>query len=150
MRPGRNGIWSMVMTRWSCCCGRRWGAGGEGQRQRLPGVMDSFMQWCESVREDFKLGADIDRQLAQRPFKAGVTQTYREWRAMARMDPAALLAAGFKDDPAKGDGEELRLELNAVPGWAPGRSMRPPKPGVITAVLGEAGGAPAGAEKNSG
>jgi hypothetical protein len=116
-------------------------------RRRLPGVMDSFMQWCESARENFKLGLQIDEQLAQRPFKVGMTQTYGEWRAMARVDPAALVEAGFKDDPNKGDGEELRLELSAVPGWAPGRSMRPPKPAVINAGLGEpAGGAAAGAE----
>ena len=101
--------------------------------QRWPGLLDAFMQWGESARADFKLGPQIDEQLAQRRFRAGVTQTYREWRAMERQDPAALRAAGFQDDPGKGDQEELRLELNCVPGWAPGRSMQPPKPAVMRA-----------------
>lgn len=107
---------------------------GERKRQRLPGLMDSFMQWCESAREDFKLGTQIDGQLARRPFKAGITQTWRDWRAMERTDPAALRATGFVGDPSKGDQEELRRELNCVPGWAPGRSMKPPKPAVMKAV----------------
>jgi transcriptional regulator with XRE-family HTH domain len=110
---------------------------GERRRQRLPGLMDSFMQWCESAREDFKLGAEIDQQLARRPFKAGIKQTMREWRAMERNDPAALRAAGFIDDPSKGDQEERGLELDCVPGWAPGRSMKPPKPAIMQAVLDE-------------
>ena len=108
--------------------------GGDGIRQRLPGLMDSFRQWCESAREDFELGPQIEEQLEQRPFKAGITQAYRDWRAMERGDPAALQAAGFNDDPSKGEREELRLELNLVPGWAPGRSMKPPKPAVMKTV----------------
>ena len=35
-------------------------ADGDPPRQRLPGLMDSFMQWCESAREDFKLGPALD------------------------------------------------------------------------------------------
>ena len=105
-------------------------------RYRLPGVVDSFIQWCESTRGDFKLGSQIDEQLKKRKFKAGVTQTYREWRAMQRKDPDALRAAGFKDDRRKGDEEKLRLELELVPGWAPGRNMRTPKPAIMEAVSG--------------
>ena len=48
-------------------------ADGEPPRQRLPGWMDSFMQWCESAREDFKLGPAIDEQLARRKFRGGMT-----------------------------------------------------------------------------
>jgi hypothetical protein len=54
---------------------------------------------------------------------------------MRREDPAALRAVGFKDDPRKGDGETLRLEMEAVPGWAPGRSMRTPRPAKKIAVI---------------
>jgi transcriptional regulator with XRE-family HTH domain len=104
---------------------------GEPPRQRLPAVMDSFMQWCRSAREDFKLGPAIDEQLAQRRFRAGMTQEYRLWRAMARGNPEGLKAAGFTDDPSRGDKEELRLELELVPGWAPGRSMKPPRPAIM-------------------
>ena len=100
-------------------------------RQRLPGVMDSFMQWCASAREDFKLGPAIDEQLAQRRFRAGMTQEYRDWRAMARGNPEGLKAAGFEDDPNRGDLEKLRLELELVPGWAPGRSMKVPRPAIM-------------------
>lgn len=96
--------------------------------QRWPGLLDSFMQWGESARDDFKLGPALDALLEKRRFRAGVTQEYRDWRAMARFDPAALKAAGFKDNPKMGDREELRLELDLVPEWAPGRSMKPPRP----------------------
>ncbi len=40
------------------------------------------------------------------------------------------------EDPAKGAAEPVRLELNLVPGWATGRSMKPPKPAVMQAVPG--------------
>lgn len=107
-------------------------AEGNPPRRRLPGVLDSFMQWCESAREDFKLGPAIDEQLAQRRFRAGMTRPYRDWRAMARANPEELKAAGFVDDPSRGDGEELRLELELVPGWVPGRSMKTPLPALMT------------------
>ena len=106
-------------------------ADGDPPRQRLPGLMDSFMQWCEGTREDFKLGPALEEQLAQRRFRGGMTQEYRDWRAMARGNPEGLKAAGFTDDPSRGDKEELRLELELVPGWAPGRSMKPPRPAVM-------------------
>ena len=35
---------------------------------------------------------------------------------MARGNPGGLKAAGFQDDPANGEKEELRLELELVPG----------------------------------
>ena len=60
--------------------------------------------------------------------------TYGQWRQMHRGDPAALEAVGFKDDPEK-DKEELRLEIEAAPGWAPGRSMKPGRAAVKVAVL---------------
>jgi transcriptional regulator with XRE-family HTH domain len=105
--------------------------GGEKSRARLPGVMDSFMQWCESARADFELGPHIDAQLERRRKKVGMTQEWRDWRAMARRDPKDLKAAGFKDDPRKGDRDKLRLELELVPGWAPGRSMKWPRPAMM-------------------
>ena len=104
---------------------------GNRMRRRLPGIMDSFRQWCESVREDFRLGPQIDEQLEPRRQKVGMKQEWRDWRAMARGNPAGLKAAGYQDVPAKGDREELRLELEMVPGWAPGRSMKWPKPAVM-------------------
>ena len=39
---------------------------GETVRHRLPGLMDAFAQWCEVAREDFKLGPQIEEQLAKR------------------------------------------------------------------------------------
>lgn len=96
--------------------------------QRWPGLLDSFMQWGESAREDFELGPALDALLEKRRFRAGMTQEYRDWRAMARGNAEGLAANGFKDDPSKGDREPLRLELELVPEWAPGRSMKPPKP----------------------
>ena len=89
------------------------------------------MQWCESAREDFKLRPALDEQLARGRFRAGMTQKYRDWRAMARGNPEGLKAAGFQDDPDKGEKEELRLEPEMAPGWAPGRSMKPPRPAIM-------------------
>ena len=60
--------------------------------------MDSFMQWRQSAREDFKLGPALEEQSARRSFRAGMTQAYRDWRAMARGNPEGLKAAGIKDD----------------------------------------------------
>ena len=113
-------------------------AGGEKIRHRLPGVMDSFIQWCQSTREDFQLGPQIDEQLAKRRRRAGVTQECRDWRAMARGDAEALKAAGFKDDPTKGDRDTLRLELKLVPEWSPGRSMKWPRPAAMKLAGGKA------------
>ncbi|HWW01831.1 MAG TPA: helix-turn-helix transcriptional regulator [Candidatus Acidoferrum sp.] len=109
--------------------------GGGKLRGRLPGLMDSFIQWCEGVRKDFKLEREIDEQLEQRRFKAGMTQSYGEWRAMARRDPEALKAVGFKDDRRKRDKDRLRLELELAPDWAPGRSMRASDRAAMRAVL---------------
>ena len=60
-----------------------------------------------------------------------MAQAYRGWRAMARGEGAKLAAAGFQDDPTKGERDELRLELELVPGWSPGRSMKWPKPAMM-------------------
>ncbi len=104
---------------------------GDQPRHRLPGLMDSFMHWCDRAREDFKLGPQIDAQLARRRRRVGMTQEYRDWQAMARGNPAELKAVGFQEDPTKTDREEIRLALEMVPGWAPGRSMKWPKPAVM-------------------
>ena len=109
--------------------------GSDGGRGRLPGVLDSFMQWCEGTREDFQLGPQIDEQLAKRTSKMGLTQTYREWRRMHKDDPAALTAVGFKDNPQKSDTETLRLEMEVRPGWKPGYSMKMPRPACQVAVI---------------
>ena len=101
---------------------------GDKLRHQLPGVMDSFMQWCEAVREDFQLGPQIDAQLETRRQRVGMTQAYGIWRAMNRGNPEGLKANGFGDDPTKGAEEPLRLELEMVPDWAPGRRMKWPKP----------------------
>jgi transcriptional regulator with XRE-family HTH domain len=106
-------------------------AQAETKRHCLPGVLEAFTQWCEGVRTDFGLGPAIDDQLKERRRKAGVTQCYRVWRRMAREDASAMAAAGFKDDPDKGDKDELRLVLDLVAGWAPGRSMKWPRPAIM-------------------
>jgi hypothetical protein len=105
-------------------------------RYRLPGVLDSFIQWCEQTSKDFMLEAQIDELLKTRKFKCAVTQTYGEWRAMYKNDPIALTKVGFKDDRRKADTDKLRLELEVAPGWTPGRSMNKPKPASMVAVLG--------------
>jgi DNA-binding XRE family transcriptional regulator len=106
-------------------------------RYRLPGVIDSFIQWCEQTSADFKLEPQIAEELKTRRFKCAVTQTYGEWRAMHKKDPVALSKIGFKDDKRKADTDKLRLQLGVAPGWSPGRSMNKPKPATMVAVIGE-------------
>jgi len=110
------------------------GFGAEVSRQRLPGVLHSFIEWSEGVRRDFELGRQIDEQLEGRKAKAGVSLSYSEWRRLAREEPSRARAIGFKDDPRKGDEEELRLEMEVRPGWAPGRRMRLPNASTMEAV----------------
>jgi transcriptional regulator with XRE-family HTH domain len=93
------------------------------QPTRLPAVVDSFVQWCEQTRKDFRLEAGVDAQLAQRKGRVVINHTYGQWRAMEKTDPAACRFMGFKDNPEKGDEESLRLEAEPVPNWWPGRPM---------------------------
>ena len=91
---------------------------------RLPGLLDSFIQWCHQAREDFDLGKSIDAELAQRPRGLEMTQTYAQWRQMAETNPGRARMMKFKDDPEK-DGEEmLTLRVETYPLWVPGESMR--------------------------
>ncbi|MCX6902380.1 MAG: helix-turn-helix transcriptional regulator [Verrucomicrobia bacterium] len=93
---------------------------------RLPGVLDSFIQWCDRTREEFQLDPQIQEQLEQRKRKFAMKRSYGEWRAMQTQDPAVCRAMRFKDDPQKRDDEYLQLEMASVPLWRPGLSMRGP------------------------
>ena len=98
---------------------------GGGKRPcRLPAVVDSFIQWSEQMRSEFQLEAEVDAQLAQRKGKVVVNHTYGEWRAMQKEDPGACRFMGFKDNPKKRAEENLRLEVETIPIWWPGRPMR--------------------------
>ena len=108
---------------------------GDKLRHQLPGLMDSFMQWCESAREDFQLGRPIDAQLETRRQRVGITQAQGVWRAMNRGNPEGLKANGYVEDPTQGDAEPVRLELEMVPEWAPGRSMKWPNPSKMKLAL---------------
>ncbi len=97
---------------------------GRGRPSRLPGVLNAFVQWCEGTRAAFKLARPIDEELAQRKRTDRFNRTYRQWREMQRTDPVMCRKLGFKDNPRKKESEYLRLNLETVPAWAPGRSMR--------------------------
>jgi transcriptional regulator with XRE-family HTH domain len=92
--------------------------------QRLPAVVQSFIEWCEATRKDFGLEKEIDAELRQRPGELSLTHTWGQWRRMQKEDPAVCRAMGFKDDPRKPDGESLTLEIVTVPVWTPGYPMR--------------------------
>ena len=94
------------------------------RENRLPAVVDSFIQWCEGTRAEFQLERPIDELLAQRKSKLVLTHTYRQWRQMAKEDPSVCRALRFKDDPRKGDHESLTLETDTIPIWRPGFPMR--------------------------
>jgi len=95
-----------------------------GEKYRLPGVVQSFIEWCEATRKDFKLEKEIDAQLGQRPRKLVLTHPWGQWRQMQQEDPQVCRAMGFKDDPKKADGESLTLETVTYPIWMPGYPMR--------------------------
>jgi transcriptional regulator with XRE-family HTH domain len=98
-------------------------------RYRLPGVVDSFLQWCERTREEFHLEPEIQKLLEQRKTKLVIHHTYGEWRQRQKDDPTACLIMGFKDDPTKSDKDNLQLEAETIPVWLPGHSMRGPQVG---------------------
>jgi len=93
-------------------------------RYRLPGVLDSFLQWCERTRKEFHLEPEIQKLLEQRKAKLVINHTYGQWRQMQKEDPGACRFMGFKDDPTKSDKENLQLKAETIPVWLPGRSMR--------------------------
>jgi transcriptional regulator with XRE-family HTH domain len=96
-------------------------------RHRLPGVLDSFIQWCQRTREDFRLEPQIEELLRQRKTKLALSRSYGQWRAMQKEDPKVLRLMGFKDNPRKDENEELCLETDTLPIWSPGHPMRGPK-----------------------
>ncbi|MEI8045458.1 MAG: helix-turn-helix transcriptional regulator [Verrucomicrobiota bacterium] len=103
-------------------------------RYRLPGVVDSFRQWCERTGEDFHLEPEIQKLLEQRKAKLVINHTYGQWRQMQKDNPAACRLMGFKDDPTKSDKENLQLEAETIPVWQPGHSMRGPQAGWADAA----------------
>ena len=115
-------------------------AGSGAKRHRLPGVLHSFIEWSDGVREVFALEREIDAQLERRKRRAGVTLSWAEWRRLAREEPERLRAMGFKDDPRQSGADTLRLEVEVRPGWAPGRSMQPPQLAVCEVILPKSAG----------
>jgi hypothetical protein len=98
---------------------------GEGKvSRRLPAVVDSFIQWCERTREDFRLERKVDEELQRRTKEVEMTLPYREWRRKQKEDPSVCRAFGFKDDPKKGAEESLTLVMTTIPLWRPGWPMR--------------------------
>lgn len=93
---------------------------------RLPGVLNSFIDWCEQTREGFHLDPQIQEQLEQRKRKFTMNRPYREWRAMQTEDSEVCRAMGFQDDPTKPDDEYLELSMDTIPLWRPGLAMRGP------------------------
>jgi transcriptional regulator with XRE-family HTH domain len=103
-------------------------AGGGEAGNRLAGLLDAFVQWCQQAREDFDLGEAIDAELAKRTWEMKLTQTHAEWRRMAKAEPGRARMMGFKDDPQKDGREALTLRVEMAPLWMPGESMRAHRP----------------------
>lgn len=96
---------------------------GEAGASRLPGVLDSFIQWCQATRTDFGLEKEIDAQLEQREVELTLTKSYGQWREMEKKDPKMARRMGFKDDAGKDDRETLTLSGMMIPVWMPGHGM---------------------------
>ncbi len=103
----------------------KYGQGAENTR--LPGVIGSFIHWCQQTRKDFELGDGIDAQLEQRKGPLELTHSFGQWRQMAKEQPHTARLFNFKDDPKRGDQEMLTLSMESVPLWNPGYGMRGPK-----------------------
>jgi hypothetical protein len=86
--------------------------------------MDAFIQWCQQAREDFELDKEIDAELATRKEPLRLNKSYRQWREMEKTDPKLARHFRFKDNVKKGELEMLELEMETVPVWTPGQSMR--------------------------
>ena len=99
-------------------------AGEGGIPARMAGVLDSFIQWCQQTRKDFRLEKEIDAQLEERKATLELNKSYARWREMAKTDPEMARRMGFKDDPKRDGKETLRLSMETVPVWMPGQSMR--------------------------
>ena len=99
----------------------------------LPGVLESFVRWCEKVREDFGLEEAIEERLRARGFEEWVTMTYKEWRELARKGSDLPRAAGFVDNRQRAGDESETLKVWMHPGWAPGRNMQPGQAAVKVA-----------------
>ncbi len=97
--------------------------GGEAGASRLPGVLDSFIQWCREARRDFGLEKEIDAQLEQREVKLTLTKSYGQWRELEKTDPKLARRMGFKDEPGKDERETLTLSGMMIPVWMPGHGM---------------------------
>jgi hypothetical protein len=94
---------------------------GSGKvKERIAAVSQSFLEWCEQTREDFKLANQIDEVLSQRKFKDRLTMTWGDWRKDGSMYAPYY---GFKEDKRKPDDEDLTLEIQAWPSWVPGGDM---------------------------
>ena len=92
---------------------------------RLPGLLDSFIQWCQQAQQDFELGGEIDAELATRKKPITLNKSFAGWREMAKTDPTMAREFRFKDNPKIDDREMLELSTrDTVPVWSPGQSMR--------------------------
>jgi DNA-binding XRE family transcriptional regulator len=98
-------------------------SGASEDCSRLPGLIDSYIQWCQQARVDFELGREIDAELAKRQEPLRFNKSFREWREMAKTDPTMARMFRFKDNRKKGDQEMLEREMKKVPVWTPGQSM---------------------------
>ncbi len=110
------------------------GSGVVRRRRRVLGVLQSFKEWSDGVREDFDLGGAIDQELDRRRGKVGMKLSYGQWRQIARRHRQYARAIGFRDDPEKGDKELLELQVEMRPGWAPGRRMKLPDAWIMEGV----------------
>src|SRR4051794_36940989 len=73
--------------------------------QRLPSVVQSFMQWCEATRKDFHLEKGIEQQLKRQGSKLTLTHTWGQWRGMEKEDPGRWRVMGVQDKTPKTEGE---------------------------------------------
>ena len=96
-------------------------ADGDPPRQRLPGLMDSFMQWCESAREDFKLGPALDEQLGAAAIPRGDDAGVSGLAGDGTGQPGGAEGGGIRGRPEQGG--QGTIAAGAGAGAAGGRRL---------------------------
>jgi transcriptional regulator with XRE-family HTH domain len=91
--------------------------------KRLPQVLDSFVDWMESAREEFGLAKTIDRQLRGRAYERTEKRTVGEWRA----DKDRAQWFGYKDKSSYHPDKVVTIKKQVFVPWCP--LARPPKKG---------------------
>jgi transcriptional regulator with XRE-family HTH domain len=96
---------------------------GQHNKNRLPAVWASFVQWVSETEKNFKLQPELDTVLSQRRLRMSDQANYGDFRLRSR-SAAWQKCWKFKDDKRKPDSAPITLTTETHPAWNPGGDMR--------------------------